>query len=168
MPPLDLEILVREYARPIHAYLWRLLREPSAAEECLQETFLRAATAAARGDQVTHPRAWLYAVATNTARSYGRGVSRRERREQVLDPDLEDRGATVPEAAEKRARLRLVESAVGRLPPKQRGALVLRKYQGLSYDEIGAALGCSPASARANVYQALRRMRGWLGEEEDS
>jgi RNA polymerase sigma-70 factor (ECF subfamily) len=168
VPPPDPEILVREYARPIHAYLWRLLRDPSAAEECLQETFLRVATAAARGDPVTHPRAWLYAVATNTARSYGREIARRERREQELDPDLEDRSATVPEAAERRARLRQVESAVGRLPPKQRTALVLRKYQGLSYDEVGAALGCSPASARANVYQALRHMREWLGEEEDS
>jgi RNA polymerase sigma-70 factor (ECF subfamily) len=164
---LDVEALVRELARPVHAYLWRLLGEATAAEDCLQETFLRVATAAARGVRVDHPRAWLYAVATNVARTYGRGATRRGRREVQLDPDLEDRGASVPEAAERRERLRQVRAAVQRLPAKQRVALLLRKYQGLSYDEVGSALGCSPAAARANVYQALQHLRGWLEEEAE-
>ncbi len=165
MPVLDLEALVRDYARSIHGYLWRLLRDPAAAEECLQETFLRAAASAARGDRVTHPRAWLYAVATNVARSYGRRLARGDRREQAMDLDLVDAGAGVPETAERRERLHRVEAAVRRLPPKMREALVLRKYQELSYIEVGAALKCSPAAARANVYQALRRLREWLAEE---
>ncbi len=168
MPLLDLEALVRDHARPIHGYLWRLLRDPSAAEEVLQETFLRAAASAARRERVTHPRAWLYAVATNAAHSYGRRLARGERREQAMDPDLADGGAGVPEEAERRERLRRVEEAVRRLPPKMREALVLRKYQELSYSEIGAALKCSPASARANVYQALRRLREWLAEEVEA
>lgn len=165
MAQLDLDALVRDFSRPVHAYLWRLLRDVPAAEECLQETFLRAAAAAARGERVTHPRAWLYAVATNTAYSYGRTLSRRERREQPLDPDRPDHSDSVSEVAERRERLEEVEAAIRRLPPKQRSALSLRKYQGLSYAEIGAALGCSAAAARANTYQALRKLRGWLAEE---
>ena len=165
MAQLDLDALVRDFARPVHAYLWRLLRDVPAAEECLQETFLRAAAAAARGERVAYPRAWLYAVATNTAYSYGRSLARRERREQPLDPDRPDHALPVPEVAERRERLGEVEAAIRRLPPKQRSALLLRKYQGLPYAEVGVALGCSAAAARANAYQALRTLRGWLVEE---
>jgi RNA polymerase sigma-70 factor (ECF subfamily) len=81
-----------------------------------------------------------------------------------MDPDWPDHASGVPEAAERRERLRRVDEAVQRLPAKQRAALMMRKYQELPYPEIGAALGCSAASARANVYQALRRLRGWLEE----
>ncbi|HSB90674.1 MAG TPA: sigma-70 family RNA polymerase sigma factor [Anaerolineales bacterium] len=164
MPALDVEALVRDYARPIHAYLWRLLRDPSAAEDCLQDAFLQAAASAAKGERIHHPRAWLYAVATNAANSYGRRLARGREREQAMDSDLPDHASGVPEAAERRERLRRVDEAVRRLPAKQRAALVMRKYQELSYPEIGVALGCSAASARANVYQALRRLRTWLEE----
>ena len=46
-----------------------------------------------------------------------------------------------------------------RLPPKQRVALVLRKYHGLGYDEIAASLDTSESAARADVHQAFRELR---------
>jgi RNA polymerase sigma-70 factor, ECF subfamily len=164
---LDVDALVQEHARAVYAYLWRLTGDAQAAEDCLQEAFLRAVRTAARGNSVEQPRAWLYAVATNAARSYGRTNSRRRRREQMLDPDLADGAPSVQEAAETRARLRQVWAAMGRLPQKQRAAFLMRKYQGLDYAEIAAALNCSSDAARANVYQALRRLRSWLGAEEE-
>ncbi|HET7011866.1 MAG TPA: sigma-70 family RNA polymerase sigma factor [Anaerolineales bacterium] len=168
MPALDVEALVREYARPIHAYLWRLTGDAQVAEDCLQDTFLRAVRAAASGTQVAQPRAWLYAVATNSARDHARKASRRLQREQLLDSDLVDRSDAPPEAAARSDQLRRVADAVRRLPPKQRAALLMRKYQELDYDEVAAALDCSPATARANVYQALRRLRAWLSDEEEA
>jgi DNA-directed RNA polymerase specialized sigma24 family protein len=42
----------------------------------------------------------------------------------------------------------------------------MRKYQALEYSEIGEALECSAETARAHVYQALRRLRAWLRDEE--
>ena len=48
---------------------------------------------------------------------------------------------------------------------------MLRKYQGLGYDDVGRALGCTPQAARANVYQAMRRLRpqfpGGASQKED-
>lgn len=168
MAALDVDALAQEHGRAVYAYLWRLTGDEQAAEDCLQEAFLRAVRASARGNNVAQPRAWLYAVATNAARSYGRTNSRRRGRELSLDPDLEDGGPSVPEAAETRARLRQVWASLGRLPQKQRAAFLLRKYQGLEYFEIAAALKCSPDAARANVYQALRRLRTWLAVEEEA
>jgi DNA-directed RNA polymerase specialized sigma24 family protein len=63
-------------------------------------------------------------------------------------------GAAV--AAQMRAR---TEATVDRLPLKQRIAFTLRKLHDLDYEVIGASLACSPESARAHVFQALRKIR---------
>ena len=52
-----------------------------------------------------------------------------------------------------------VLEVVEQLPYKQKTALLLRNYQGLTYEEIGTTLYCTPESARANVYQALKKLR---------
>ena len=53
----------------------------------------------------------------------------------------------------------LVDAVVERLPVKQRTAFILRKIHDLDYDAIGRSLDCSPESARAHVFQALRKIR---------
>jgi RNA polymerase sigma factor (sigma-70 family) len=72
------------------------------------------------------------------------------------------------EAANPAERLDSVslQAAVNRLPPRQREALILRKYQGLEYGTIAAIQGNSMEAARANVYQALRRLRKQLTAAE--
>ena len=70
-------------------------------------------------------------------------------------------GAQVAE----RERLIEVHSAVMELPDRQREAILMRKYQELDYAEIAAVLDCSEDSARANVYQGLKKLRKTLGEE---
>jgi RNA polymerase sigma-70 factor (ECF subfamily) len=55
--------------------------------------------------------------------------------------------------------LKVVLQAVEALPHKQRAALLMRKYQEMHYEDIGAALECSPGTARAHVYQALKKLR---------
>jgi DNA-directed RNA polymerase specialized sigma24 family protein len=55
-----------------------------------------------------------------------------------------------------------MEGVIDTLPLKQRLAFVLRKVHDLSYDEIGRSLECSADSARANVFQAFRKLRAGL------
>jgi RNA polymerase sigma-70 factor (ECF subfamily) len=52
-----------------------------------------------------------------------------------------------------------LKATVQRLPRKQREAVMIRKFGGLEYDEIAAALGCSLEAARADVYQAMKKIR---------
>jgi RNA polymerase sigma-70 factor (ECF subfamily) len=61
--------------------------------------------------------------------------------------------------------MKAVRQVVGSLPTKQRQALLLRRYQGLSYEEVARVVGGSPAAARANVYQAIRKLRKAFPEE---
>ncbi len=156
----DVEAWVESYGQEIHAYLWRMLGDGADAEDCLQETFVRALRHT--GETIRSPRAWLYAIATNTARSQ----LRHNRQEQAdrISLDVDDRLAA-PEDKPVRERLEAVRQEVDALPPKQRQALLLRRYQGLGYDEIAKVLGGSPQAARANVYQAVRKLRQAFPEE---
>jgi RNA polymerase sigma factor (sigma-70 family) len=60
----------------------------------------------------------------------------------------------------------LVERVVDGLPFKQRLAFVMRKLHDLEYDAIARSLACSPESARAHVFQALKKIRVGLNGHE--
>ena len=63
-----------------------------------------------------------------------------------------------------RALLVEVECFIEKLPPKQRVALILRKYHEMDYADIAVNLKCSEPAARANVHEALRKLRVEFGE----
>lgn len=159
---MDFEALVERHGREVYAYLWRMLRDRHDAEDCLQETFLRAFRGFDRLKSHEHLRAWLYKVATNVARTNLRRRQRDTRWTGGSDPDEMAPARGDPADAD---RLREVRRLVEALPSKQRAALLMRKYQGLEYAEIADALGCTREAARANVYQALRRLRERLEGE---
>jgi RNA polymerase sigma factor (sigma-70 family) len=69
---------------------------------------------------------------------------------------------TPHDAYELQERLEIVAKAVMSLPKMQRAAIMLRKYQELSYSEVASILECSESSARANVYQGLKKLRSKL------
>jgi len=159
-PPSAFEQIATRHRAEIAAYLGRLLGHDQDAQDLCQETFLRAQRAFPRLPAGANTRAWLYRIATNRAWSALACRARMAARTAELDLDtLPGRDGTSPETRE---RLRLVARAVGALPPKQRAALIQRRFEGLEYAEIGAALACSAASARANVYQALKKLRAAL------
>ena len=156
---MDFEALVEAHSGEIFAYVWRLLRDTADAEDCLQETFLRAYRAFSRVKAGSNYRAWLYKIATNTARTQGKQRGRINARTIDLDPDLEADRSSPPERVEQRQLIEAVTQAVETLPHQQRAALIMRQYQALSYDDIAAALDCTTEAVRANVYQALKKLR---------
>ena len=155
----DFEELVERHSAEIFSYLWRMLREAHDAEDCLQETFLRAFRSYDRVRAGTNYRAWLYKIATNTARSHWKRMKRNEITTVDLDPDLPAGGMSVADRVERKTLLAAVAQAVEELPAQQRAALIMRKYQALSYAEIAAALEGTEAAARANVYQAVKKLQ---------
>ena len=155
----DFDELVERHSAEIFAYVWRMLRETHDAEDCLQETFLRAFRSYGRVRAGTNYRAWLYKIATNTARSQWKRRARSAAQITELDPDRQADEMSVADRIERKALLAAVARAVEGLPDQQRAALIMRKYQELSYAEIAAALECSEAAARANVYQAVKKLQ---------
>lgn len=159
------EALVAAHSRELYVYLWRLLGDEGEAQDALQDTFLRALKAYGRLDETANTRAWLYKIAGNWARTLLKKRSRQDGHSQQFVERLADGDLTVHEQLAQKERLIELHQAVMALPRRQREAILLRKYQELDYAEIAEALGCSQDSARANVYQGLRKLRRKLGEE---
>jgi RNA polymerase sigma-70 factor, ECF subfamily len=156
--------LLTAYQREIYRYALHLTRNPSDADDLYQETFLKAYRAYDRLDGDANFRAWLYRIATNTFLSQRRKASR----ERPLNDDADGLlpAATDDQPATLDARDLLVEvhQFIQGLPEKQRVALVLRKYHEFDYRQIGEALQCSEDAARANVYEALKKLRASFGD----
>jgi RNA polymerase sigma factor (sigma-70 family) len=138
-------------------HLRRMVRDDDVAQDLLQDTMLRAWKALDRLGAGANERAWLYRIATNAALNHLRGRARElrvmERHAREIDVNRATNGA-----ADEETRLALWQR-VAALPERQRLALTLRIADELEYDEIGARMGCSQDTARANVYQATKKLR---------
>jgi RNA polymerase sigma-70 factor, ECF subfamily len=157
------ETVVSSHHAEIRRYLLRVTARASDAEDLSQETFLRAYRAFRALPPEANVRAWLFAIATNLGRNHFRAASRRRRAYAVAalgaSTDAPDRADAELLADEARAR---VEAVVAALPEKQRLAFIMRKMHELEYADIGTSLQCSEDSARAHVFQALRKVRRGL------
>src|SRR4051812_46989558 len=154
----DFTHLVTQHHGEIFRYLVRVTGRVSDADDLSQETFFRAFRACLSGGPTGEPRAWLFAIATNLTKNHFRSQKRRRRVHDELvfgapaTPDRSD-GESGRELGEA------VERIVADLPLKQRLAFVQRKVHGFAYETIAENLGCSPESARANVFQATKKIR---------
>jgi RNA polymerase sigma-70 factor, ECF subfamily len=153
------ETVVAAHHPEIHRYLRRVAPRASDADDLSQETFLRAYRAWRSLPAGANVRAWLFAIATNLCRNQYRGEQRRSRAYAAVKIDPDAAGHSPDgEALGQEARV-LVERVVGELPMKQRLAFIMRKIHDLEYEAIGQSLHCSPESARAHVFQALKKIR---------
>jgi RNA polymerase sigma-70 factor (ECF subfamily) len=157
------EVVVGRHHLEIHRYVARVTRRGSDADDLSQETFLRAFRAYRSLGPEANVRAWLFAIATNVCRNHFRAEARRRRAHEAAGAEARADGGGRPdgETAMKEASARIDQIVAG-LPMKQRLAFTMRKMHELDYDAIGASLGCSAESARANVFQALRKIRRGL------
>jgi RNA polymerase sigma-70 factor (ECF subfamily) len=159
------ETLVEAHHGEIFRYLARMTARSGEAEDLVQETFLRAYRAYRNLTPDANVRAWLFTIATNLTRNHFRA----ERRRRLAHDALREAGsqqdgadpAAMSQLSETQARL---DAVVASLPLRQRAAFVLRKVHDFEYEVIAANLTCSVESARANVFQALKKIRQSLKE----
>jgi RNA polymerase sigma factor (sigma-70 family) len=165
MDDTPFETLLTELGPEIFAFLWRIVGDGPEAEDCFQDTFLRAYKARPRLEGIVNRRAWLYTIAGNVARTHLKRRGNHAAHNVALDEERSHGGASVERIIEGRQDLERLRRAMHSLPYKQRAALMLRKYHGMEYAEIATVLGGSQDAARANVYQGLRRLRAEFGRE---
>jgi RNA polymerase sigma-70 factor (ECF subfamily) len=157
------EMVVSAHHGEIFRYLERVVGRSGYADDLSQETFLRAFRAYRALPKSANVRAWLFSIATNLAKNHFRAETRRRRAYGEVNVSEREDPLPAPEAElVSRETGALVQGIVRRLPLKQRLAFTQRKIHGLEYEAIGRSLGCSAESARANVFQALRKIRQGL------
>jgi RNA polymerase sigma-70 factor (ECF subfamily) len=159
---VNFETMFHRYGVELHRYALQLTRNGADADDLYQETFLKAFRAFSRLDGNANHRAWLYRIATNTFLSHRRKFGRVD----ALEDDAPIAAPSHDQAAQLDARglLAEVELFIEKLPSKQRVALILRKYHEMDYADIAANLRCSEPAARANVHEALRKLRNCFGD----
>ena len=139
--------LYRRYHQPIYRYCLSFLRQEADARDALQSSML-AALSSLRARPIEGAfKPWLFRIAHNQSIS----IIRRRARETPTDAPAP---AAVSDDPETREQIRTLVSDLSALPDRQRGAIVMRELSGLSYMEIGAALGTSQAAGKQLVYEA--------------
>jgi len=150
--------LFEESRQDVYRYLLTLGLHPPAAQEAVQEVFLRLYTALRKGEQIESPRGWIFRVAHN----YGLKVRARQASESPFDADLEGRLRAPAEDPERglleRERMLRFHNAVGSLSQQQQRCLFLR-MEGLRYPEIGEALGISASAVGEFLRRAVARLK---------
>lgn len=135
-----------------------LARDPTAADDLVQDTLLRAWRARARFEPGTNFEAWTFTILRNVFYS-----SQRRRREvQDEDGDYTARLATLPDQG-GRLDLSDVQAALDRLAPMMRETLVLATVQDLSYEEVAVIMGCQVGTVKSRVSRAREQLAGMLG-----
>jgi RNA polymerase sigma-70 factor, ECF subfamily len=163
MEATSFEAYVTTHHGEIFRYLRRLSTRPAEADDLAQETFLRAYRAWAALASDANVRAWLFAIATNVFRNHVRSERRRRTAHDTVRATRREVDFDGPEEEAMAGEIRtLTEAAIRRLPVKQRLAFTLRKLHELEYDAIGQSLDCSADTARAHVFQALKKIRTTL------
>jgi RNA polymerase sigma-70 factor (ECF subfamily) len=146
----DIESFYRLHSHSVYSYLVSLCRDRSLAEDLMQDTFIRA-TRAMGGYRGGSPKAWLFSIARTV---YLDDVRRRARR-PVLVEERDTAAAPTSDPVEQDA----IERALGRLPERQRTALLLSDRVGLAGSEVAFALGISEGAARVLVHRARQGFR---------
>jgi len=166
--------LAEKYHRPIHHFLYRMVRNQAIAEELAQEVFLRVYRSRESYRAEAKFTTWLYRIATNLAVNHARDTKHERAVQNVyLDTPDEQTGmrpdvACDEPSAEQRLlreeRMKAIRAQVMALPERQRMAVVLHKYQGMDYREIGQVLKLSESAVKSLLFRAYQTLRETLKE----
>jgi len=161
-PGARVERLYDDYAGRIYRYCLSRLDSPEEAEDALQATYLNAWRSLNSGVAPLSSRPWLFQIAANVCSSMLRtrlgGAS-----VELRSPETFDR---IPTTVEPNDDLLGLSAALEGLPERQRRALLLRDWRGLSYDEIAVELGSSYQAVETLLFRARRSVAAGLRSPE--
>ncbi len=147
--------LYERHSSRIFGFCLSRLGSREEAEDALQTTFLNVQRGLGRGVVPEYELAWLFKIAQNVCHNRHQSARRRGRVEAVHDLDALQDVIASPDRSPA-VSLGELTHALGAIPTRQRRALVLREFQGCSYDEIAIELGVSVAAVETLLFRARR------------
>jgi RNA polymerase sigma-70 factor (ECF subfamily) len=159
------EAFFERYRALIHRTAYGLTGDVQAAEEILQDTFIRAYRHRASLRTDVSPVPWLHRVALNLC--YSRLGRRRLRVQPIgeMTIELREPGLEPAEQVEREELRRSIRTGVAALPPKHQGVVVLYYLHGMSLLETAEALGIALGTVKSRLHYALHALRGHLAAE---
>ncbi len=164
--------LVEKHYRAMIHFLFRMVRNQAVAEELAQEVFLRVYRSRESYRAEAKFTTWLYRIATNLAVNHARDT-RHERNAQTVYLDAPDpETGTTPDVADddpsaeqnllREERMAAIRQHVMALPERQRMAVLMHKYQGMDYRQIGDVLKLSESATKSLLFRAYQTLRDKL------
>jgi RNA polymerase sigma-70 factor (ECF subfamily) len=168
------DFLIAKYRKPIIHFMFRMVHNQAVAEELAQEVFLRVYRSRETYRAEARFSTWLYRIATNLGVNHARDT-RYERSASTVyldEPDSET--GTTPDVADstpsaeatilRRERLNAIRQHVLALPERQRMAVLMHKYEGMDYRQIGDVLKLSESATKSLLFRAYQTLREKLKE----
>jgi len=166
--PAEFELVVLNYEKKVYNLIYRMLLNEEDAKDLTQETFLRVYSGLGRFRGEASLGTYIYRVATNLCLD----LMRRRRYRQTLSLDepgrdgdrsllekVADEAAGTDREVERRDLQRAVQRAIATLDADHRAVIILREYNGLSYDEIAAILEIAPGTVKSRLNRAREKLR---------
>jgi RNA polymerase sigma-70 factor, ECF subfamily len=164
--------LVGKYHRAMINFLFRMVHNQAVAEELAQEVFLRVYRSRESYRAEAKFTTWLYRIATNLAVNHARDT-KHERSAQTIyldapdeesgtTPDVADDAPSVEQGMLRDERMAAIRAHVMALPERQRMAVLMHKYQGMDYRQIGDVLKLSESATKSLLFRAYQTLRDKL------
>jgi RNA polymerase sigma-70 factor, ECF subfamily len=158
------EELFQAHSGWVYGYCLRVLRSPEEAEDALQTTYLNACRSLSRGTRPEAGSAWLLRIAQNVCFARLRSSGRRGKLERLQDVTM--LAETVPAPERTREEVIGLVDALETLPERQRKAILLREWQGLSYGEVASTLGITQGAVETLIFRARRSLAAALENQD--
>jgi len=158
--------LVLFYNEALYRWVARLTGNSHAAEDLVQDTFVRAYQAITRLRPDTNLKAWLFRIAHNL---YANWVRDRKGKNATLPTEVFDSHSGPEELAQENETSRRLQQGIDKLPEEWKIALLLRIQEDMAFREIAVALGTTEETARWRVYKARQKLMETLEiKQEDA
>ena len=168
------DVLLAKYRKPIIHFMFRMVHNQAVAEELAQEVFLRVYRSRETYRAEARFSTWLYRIATNLGVNHARDTRRERSASTVyLDQADEETGST-PDVADstpgvesrmlQTERMSAIRDHVLALPERQRTAVLMHKYEGMDYRQIGDVLKLSESATKSLLFRAYQTLRGKLAD----
>jgi RNA polymerase sigma-70 factor (ECF subfamily) len=166
------DFLIQKYRKPIIHFMYRMVHNQAVAEELAQEVFLRVYRSRETYRAEARFSTWLYRIATNLGVNHARDT-RHERTASTVyldepdsetgsSPDVADATPSAETNLLRRERLNAIREHVLALPERQRTAVLMHKYEGMDYKQIGDVLKLSESATKSLLFRAYQTLRDKL------
>ena len=151
------------YSGRIYNFAFRFLKNAEAAEDATQEVFVKMLRYANQFNGDAKLSTWLFSITANWCRDYLRKADNKSKESDDVLVQLPAPAELSPDRTlEQRENEAMVRKALAALTPEQREAILLSRYQGLSYAEIAQIAGCSEGAVKTRVFRAMETLKKTL------
>lgn len=156
-----MEKIYEHYKRPLFNLASRYAFDRLAAEDLLQDIFVKVFSHLGEIGRDETFVAWMYRIATNTCYSYLRSRRSRDARSVSLS-EIEGQKEEAVTDGHEESLAGPVEEAIRNLPEKLRAVVMLHDIEGYTHEEIGRMLGCTVGTSKSQLFKARMRIREFL------